>query len=453
VEPFLLILIGAAGIAGAFLAQREKRRARRRRWRAAAESCGLSDISESVGELMDPSTWTGPGIVARDGDLRVEFDDYPQGKRRVGTRVVVHVPNPLVRRVALRREGLASALQKGVLRKTEPETGDPRFDDDFFIEAVAADALALFDAETRDALCTLGGTVVDVAMGDDEFRFDLRDDAHLDWALEHALKAARRLAADTDVPTRLAVNAGRERVPAVRLRNLQVLVEQFPLHAALPGALKAAAGDPDPEIRLLAAPLLGEDGVAVWTGLVEDANTPDSAAARAVTALGDRLGVERAQALLERAVKASRFATAEACLEQLGRTDDPAALASLMKVIAGDEAGLATVAARAVRTLSVPAAEPTLIAALGRDLPELALAAAETLGRGGTVAAVLPLEEAAERGGRDVRGTARQAIAEIQSRVSGASPGQLSIADGATGALSMVEDERGKISLSRRGKD
>jgi len=65
------------------------------------------------------------------------------------------------------------------------------------------------------------------------------------------------------------------------------------------------------------------------------------------------------------------------------------------------------------------------------------------------VAAVLPLEEAAEsfsHGPELVRAT-RQAIAEIQSRLPGASPGQLSLAGVETGQLSLAT-ESGELSLA-----
>jgi hypothetical protein len=69
------------------------------------------------------------------------------------------------------------------------------------------------------------------------------------------------------------------------------------------------------------------------------------------------------------------------------------------------------------------------------------------LGRVGTSAAVGPLREA-EEGDAEMRRAARQAIAEIQSRLAGAAPGQLSLAGGEAGALSLAEDERGRLSLA-----
>ena len=68
------------------------------------------------------------------------------------------------------------------------------------------------------------------------------------------------------------------------------------------------------------------------------------------------------------------------------------------------------------------------------------------LERVGTVAAVMPLREAAERV-RELRRTAARAVGAIQARIEGASPGQLSLAAGDAGQVSLVEESRGRVSL------
>jgi HEAT repeat protein len=76
------------------------------------------------------------------------------------------------------------------------------------------------------------------------------------------------------------------------------------------------------------------------------------------------------------------------------------------------------------------------------------VAAAEALGRSGTVAAVLPLKRAAELSkGIELRRAARQAVAEIQSRLPGASPGQLSLSSSEAGRLSLAQAEAGQLSF------
>jgi hypothetical protein len=83
------------------------------------------------------------------------------------------------------------------------------------------------------------------------------------------------------------------------------------------------------------------------------------------------------------------------------------------------------------------------------------VAVALSLGRVGTVQAVLALKaaEAESPDDRELRRAARQAIAEIQSRLAGASPGQLSLAEGSAGQLSMTQGEAGRLSVSSEKND
>ncbi|HXT51285.1 MAG TPA: hypothetical protein VN811_09610, partial [Thermoanaerobaculia bacterium] len=83
------------------------------------------------------------------------------------------------------------------------------------------------------------------------------------------------------------------------------------------------------------------------------------------------------------------------------------------------------------------------------DEDDVRLAAIEALGHMGSAHAVLPIEDAARAGAdAETRSAARQAVAEIQSRLPGASTGQLSIADDEAGRLSLADDDpRGRVSL------
>jgi hypothetical protein len=63
---------------------------------------------------------------------------------------------------------------------------------------------------------------------------------------------------------------------------------------------------------------------------------------------------------------------------------------------------------------------------------------------------VLPLQELAEASlfSPALRRAAREAVAEIQSRLQGA-PGQLSLADTEAGQLSLASDPAGQLSIPR----
>ncbi len=148
-----------------------------------------------------------------------------------------------------------------------------------------------------------------------------------------------------------------------------MLAREFPKHPATRETLLAARQDTSEEVRLRAAMALGDEGRDTLVDLVARVGTGDSCAARAIVALGEHLPEELAQATLRRALGgARRPQTAQACLEALGRPGRAAAEGLLLEALRGD------------------------------DLP-VSVAAAQALGRAGTVAAVAPLREAAERRG------------------------------------------------------
>lgn len=99
-----------------------------------------------------------------------------------------------------------------------------------------------------------------------------------------------------------------------------------------------------------------------------------------------------------------------------------------------------------------PAAEEVLIAALAHPEPDVLRTAVTQLGGASTRRAIAALRECAQAqpDDRDIRDAIRQAIAEIQSRLPGASPGQLSIAGAGAGQVSLAEeDRRGQVSLEK----
>jgi HEAT repeat protein len=122
---------------------------------------------------------------------------------------------------------------------------------------------------------------------------------------------------------------------------------------------------------------------------------------------------------------------------------------ALGKVLAVETGPLAVAAARALGASSDHAAEAPLLEALQRKRPDIPVAAAEALGRVGSATAVPSLKDAAE-GSSDgaFRSAARQAIAEIQARLGGATPGQLSLAEGEAGQLSLPEASSGRLSIT-----
>jgi HEAT repeat protein len=232
-----------------------------------------------------------------------------------------------------------------------------------------------------------------------------------------------------------------------------VLAREFPKHPATREALLAAREDPDAEVRLRAALELGDEGRDVLLALASGEGAEDATTARAVAALGARLDPGEARKLLGRALRTRRIATAQACIEVLGRQRGPDAVTMLARVLAVEKGDLAVAAADALGTTHDAGAEAPLVRVLDSPSGALREAAARALGRAGTATAVPPLK-AAESRHYDLARPARQAIAEIQARLAGAEPGQLSLAaaEGEVGRLSLADtDPAGRLTLAGTG--
>jgi len=398
-------------------------------WQGVAAADGLH-VVESSGSWA----WR-PVLKAEAGPLEVRFEDAG----RYGTRVVVVVPGPPgFWGVRLRRE------QGKPSRAPEIEIGDELFDSTFYVLGPLPIVCTLLDAEVRRLLVRVSAeSRLEIAGG--ELRAEMPE-THLPSLLPLFIDIGRRFARHLDVPRRLAENARRDPNAGVRLRNLLLLAREVPGDPATVEALRTACSDPSPEIRLRAAQELGAEGRDVLLELAQS-ELDDTWNAQAVATLDKELPVDLASSILTHALRRRRTLTARACLESLGRSGGPAVIATLAKVLAREQGELAAAAALALGTNGSADAEPPLIAALQQENVDVLIAAANALGQVGTPAAVLPLKEAAERS-PELRRAAGQAIAVIQSRLPGASPGQLSLAAAEAGQLSLASAEVGQLSLA-----
>lgn len=424
--PLFALLIAAVGASIAFLIASERRRARMRVWREAAQAAGLSEIQEQ-------ESLFGASLDGRAGDARVRLETYQRGKNQSGTRIVVSNLGHGIGGLSLRREGLGTAFEKAFVGEREIEIGAPEFDDEFYVQGQAALALALLTPEARRRLTGLlrgrarvpGREPIPVraSLSDGVLEVEVRERAfwsvgeNVSAVLGDVLGVASHLAAPRDVAGRMAENARVEPEPGARLQLLLALAREFPQHPSTRPALLAGREDPIPEVRLRAAMALGEEGRETLRALVTAETTPDSCAARAVTALGADAPADLVETTLRRALASGRGPVAEACLESLGR-------------------------------LGRAGAEGLMVEALRSEGMPVCVAAARALGRVGTASAVVPLRDAMAARGGPLRSAARQAIAEIQARLEGAAPGQLSLAAAEAGALSFPEGEPGRLSLA-----
>jgi len=454
----VVVAVGALVAWAAVRLAMQREDARRRSWRKAAAEAGLESVEER-------ERFLGRELSGRHGPLSVRFQRFKRGKGPSGTRIEVTGLGHGDFGLSFRREGLGTRLDRALTGERDIETGDSAFDREVFVSGRPALAHAVLGADARRAVLALtSGRLpvpgapwveadVDVGGGRIEVEivesvFDDADRPAVSGALlRWLLGAAQLLSAPASTPAAIAALAREDPEPGVRLACLRHLREAFASDTATRPALLAACADPDASVRVEAALALGDEGVETLLDAARAEGTPDELRARAIAGLGARLPPELAETALRRAGDATHRASALACVEALREMGEPAVV-TLGAALASTEGEVAVAAARALGRTGPPA-EAALVGALADERPAVRVAAAESLGRVGSVEAVPVLREAAEtsdEGG--MRRSVRQAIAAIQARLSGAEPGQLSLAAGEAGQLSLVEGQAGAMSLA-----
>jgi hypothetical protein len=458
----LALVLGAPGLTGLAAAQvlRIVKRRQARAWRMAAEAAGVGDIEEGR-SLLSSEILTGrlAKRALRVEDLHVvDADDLLRGRF---IRITVEGTSDLT----LRPETPVTVMQKAAGAR-EIELGDEAFDIQVYIHGKEDVLRAVLDAETRvvvrrllqAGLTSTEGALVEgvVTVRDGEVvaefdRHERRVREHLTSFLATLCDLARRLDRPASLVKRIVENTRDEPEWRVRRGNLLLLARAYPSHPATRGALVRGCQDERQAVQLECALALGvEQAEGTLCEIATSEWADDADAARATATLRARLPQEKALSILAHALRTRRLQTARASLEVLGVIGGEEVLGPLARVLRVERGELAIAAAHALGTTKAAGAEGPLLWALSGSDAEVAVAAAKALGQAGTAAAVLPLKDAAERV-RDgaLRKAAREAIAEIQSRLGGASPGQLSLADGEAGQLSLASDDpRGRVSIA-----
>jgi HEAT repeat protein len=407
-------------------------------WWDAANASGATAIETKWGA----DRWVVSGWW---GQLHFKIEE----RRRDHICVVVCGREQLLQGVSIRPEDVGTRLAKLRPAGREIDVGDDAFDAAFYIGGIPAQVHALLDAATRRDLMDLASDGrVEISGG------EIWMELHV-YALYRTLlvlrRCAERMTGPLGLADHLAANAGCDPERRVRLLNLLVLVRELRGLDITDKALRTACSDPDPEIRLRAATELEQDGHATLAALAEG---DTDVAARAVSALGIHLGVEKTRTILGRALDAKRLDVACACIENVGRFSPAVVVDNLLPFLSSRHTEVAVSAATAIRWTSAPEIESALLVALASFDQKLRVAAAEALGRVGSVSAVPKLKEAANSERDDLQRAAREAIAWIQARVpEGAAAGQLSLASAEAGQLSLAEPTSGRLSLAEQGPD
>ena len=261
-DPVALTLLTIASGAGltTFVASIRGRRAMARVCRDAALTAGLIEVAlrSKRGTLY---------VEGRHGSLRVYLSSfYNWHARRTATRIAIE---GLTTRLGLR---ISPPFVDGGWRQ-DIQLGDQAFDAELHVTGEALVATALLDARTRDLVRGLFAQRV-VALRDDVIdekglRLEqgvLTSERILgdqpEWIASHLrdlLMLADRLPESSDPAPRLLANLREDRNPAVRRRNLLMLLEHADREVAQSG-LRIALEDADEDVRLEAAVALGPEG-------------------------------------------------------------------------------------------------------------------------------------------------------------------------------------------------
>jgi HEAT repeat protein len=331
---------------------------------------------------------------------------------------------------------------------------DPYFDEEVKISGAPEEVVALMDAETRRAVkrfVKVGGKIgwADLTL---ERSGVLKDWGEIVELANVMMTVAARLGRGP-VPQLLLENVQSDPIPAVRVRNFQLLVDRFGSSEQTKRAVQVALGDRDPFVRVLgAAHEQGEKGMAILQAVAADPRSEVDVRVLALKRLVAIFGYANARPLVIDALAAPDRILNGAAVLAAGTAHDVSQLERITALAdAGDEALTETVAT-ALGKLGDARAEVALIGLLGRESTAVRIAAAAALGLIGTVHAVEPLLPLSKGllGNADLHKAARDSIRRIQSRLGDAEAGRVSVAsvDEAAGAVSLAAGG-GEVSLAQ----
>ncbi|MET0556498.1 MAG: hypothetical protein ABW221_25905 [Vicinamibacteria bacterium] len=438
----LLVFAAVFVVGGTKVVVSERREIARRRARdAVAKACGLTHV-----HLADERA-----VVGWHGSLYVRMETV--GVRARHVRVAI---GGLVRSLHVVPVKRGQTGEAHVFADRDVKIGDAAFDAALLLQGPTATVRGLFTADARarardvfvlDAVVRIsGGSLLAEFLERRGRPVPTEDQLRALLALAHALEPG---ASDL---SRLVEVAHGDPVPTVRAAALETLLQETTDVGRTRGTLREALRDPDAAIRLRAANGLGDEGRPTLHTLAADASVEDGTRAAAIVALGGYLTFPRALPLLESALSAGRTRTVCALLKVMGRGSvrEAQVLLSVLERAGAPEASpeadaIVAAAQDALLDTGAPVPEDVFLRALASSAGAASRAAVRGLERFGTARAVPPLRDA--EGRADLARAAREAIVAIRSRLTGATPGQVSLAGGDAGQVSVVDSPHGRLAL------
>jgi len=416
-------------------------------WQEVARRLGLA--FEKGGVLRSDS------VTGRLGSRSVRLDRFSRGSgktRQTFTRVRIDARGRVPRDLTIGPEGFVASIQKA-FGGQDVETGDLAFDDKARVRGDEARSIALLgEAVRRRLLARLPEFTVrngevyyeerGYGVGASRIASLIEDMAELSNALEIE---------DSEIPARLLENVRADGEAAVRRKSIEALAARHSDRKECAEAARHALRDRDAGTRLAAAEVAGGDAAfEAAEAVVADPSAPAETRARAIEFVARRFDAGRAGPVVAGAL-GEEGPVALSAARAAGRLRYAPAVPRLSSLARAARVDVAREIVIALGAIGDPNGEQAAIEALEAADDGVRVAAARTLAKIGTVAAVeplLPLTKGILPAG-ELRAAAAAAVRAIQSRLRPGERGSLSVTEilSADGSLSLPEDEAGRVSL------
>lgn len=392
------------------------------------------------------------------GNLTIDIIKHtPRGRSATlgVTRIMVNATHQIPNHLEFER-GTDKRANTGVsVGNVNVRTGDRKFDDAVYVRGDPAETISLLDETTRGIIVDFVdgcGGVVAAGLLEVIIPGICTDKTRLVGSAQVAVDVARQLSRPpSEAPKRLANNAQNDPVFEVRLTNLQTLASRYPESRELKSAALKALEEESAAIRLVAGRHAGSKGYTVLLDLARSSETPEPIRLEATRLVSIGKTSKKESVAVLRSIVKDAFSPHSVCLaaiKGLGNHFDRGCVDLLVEQLEREDTALKLAIVHALGKIDHPESERHLLKLLALKHSEIRCAAAQWLGRIGSVKAVESLLRCTEGDfDRGTRKAAREAIALIQSRLGDVDEGSLSLVSDTEGegGLSMAE-QAGQLS-------